>query len=77
MLIYIKDSISHALDSKDSMSAFFGGDIFATVITTVMVIDLNQHPLLKLIFIALGGITGGFFGVLGKRLFEFLEKKIK
>lgn len=59
----------------DKLTSFIGGDVFATIITTSMVVNLDDHPLLKLAYVAVAGIIGGFFGLLGQRIFKWIENK--
>lgn len=61
---------------SDSILSFFSGDVFATIISTSLISELDWiHPALKLIFIIVGGIAGGFSGLFGQRIFKWLEKK--
>ena len=60
----------------DHVISFCSGDFLATVVTTTFITELDWiHPTLKLIFIAAGGLFGGFFGLLGQRIFKWFEKK--
>ena len=60
----------------DKIISFCSGDFLATLITTQTIIEMDWiHPTLKLIFIVLGGFFGGFFGLLGQRVFKYFEKK--
>ena len=60
----------------DNIVSFFSGDVFATIISTSLISEIDWiHPALKLIFIIVGGIFGGFSGLLGQRLFKWVEKK--
>lgn len=60
----------------DKVVSFCGGDFLATIITTQTIVEMDWiHPALKLIFIVLGGFLGGFFGLLGQRVFKWLEDK--
>lgn len=60
----------------DSIISFCSGDFLATILTTMTVVEADWlHPALKLIFIAAGGLFGGFFGLLGQRIFKWLEIK--
>ena len=60
----------------DNIVSFFGGDFLATIISTSFISELDWiHPTLKLIFVIVGGVAGGFSGLLGQRIFKYLEKK--
>ena len=60
----------------DNIISFFGGDVLATIISTSLINEIDWiHPILKLIFVIVGGVFGGFSGLLGQRIFKWVEKK--
>ena len=76
MLEHIKSTVLGILTDKEKFHAFVGGDIVSSIFATIMVVDLNQHPLLKLLFIVVGGLVGGFFAPFGKDIYTWIKKKV-
>lgn len=75
----MKAVVLQAITEKlDSLIAFVGGDILATMASMYVLEGLDFiHPLLKLTFSLLVGVFGGLGGLIGKDIYNWLKKKLK
>jgi len=62
--------------NSDNIVSFISGDILTTIVLQVGFPELNWlHPIIHTASILFLGAVGGFGGLLGQRVFKFLEKK--